>query len=137
MKRRLVLLVLIGALVAWAAAPAAAKPGRKPGKPGGDSSIVLDQPAPIHHGDVITFSVQTSKTDRPHVLLTCHRGGQQIYWNTVGMFDDYYRLFGEPDFLLSSTSWTSGEADCLAELQYRHRNGSMRTITSLSFHVFG
>jgi hypothetical protein len=139
LRRHIVLYVVVGTLVALAIAPAAAAgkgPKPKPGG-GGDSTITLNQSAPIHHGDTISFSVQTSATDRPFVALECRQGGSAVYWKSVGMFPDYYEYFGAPLFTLSSLSWTGGDADCTAELQYQHKNGRMRTAASMSLHVSG
>lgn len=133
-RRTIVLLALTAALVAVLAAPAGAK-GRP--SPKGDSSITLDQAAPLHHGDTITFSVQTTTTDRPFVVLECFRDRALIYKSTVGMFQDWYDEWGVPDFPLASLAWSGGDADCNAELQYQDRKHRMRTLASMEFHVFG
>jgi hypothetical protein len=132
-RRTIVLLALMAMLIAALAAPAVAK-GRP--KPKDNASITLEQAAPLHYGDTITFSVQTTTTDRPFVVLECFKGRTLVYKSTVGMFQDWYDEWGIPDFPLSSLAWNGGDADCVAELQYQNRRYRMITLASMEFHVY-
>jgi len=133
-RRTIVLFALVTALVAVTIAPAGAK-GRP--APKGNSSVTLDQAGPIHYGDVITFSVDTTKTDRPFVVLECSQGRVLVYSSTVGMFQDWYDEWGTPDFPLESLAWNGEDADCTAELRYQNKKYRMITLASTEFHVFG
>ena len=133
-RRTIVLLALMTMLITALAAPAAAK-GRP--KPKDNASITLDQAAPLHYGDTITFSVQTTTTERPFVVLECFKGRSLVYKSTVGMFQDWYDEWGVPDFPLASLAWGGGDADCVADLQYQNRKWRTITLASTEFRVFG
>jgi hypothetical protein len=103
----------------------------------GSSSIVLDQAAPIVHGQPVTFTVSTTATDRPFSQVNCFQGGTLVYQSTRGHFEDYYFYFGDPIHYLSSSAWVGGDADCTAELTYKSRNGRTSTLAKTSFRVEG
>jgi hypothetical protein len=143
MIRRIAGLALIGAAaLTMVGSVEAARGGQKGGPNGSDSSsssggtvFVIDQAAPIVHGQTITFTVETTEADRPFSKVNCYRGGVHVYSSSAGHFDDYNHYFGEPDHLLASLNWPSGDADCTASLEYMAKNGRMRTITAFDFHV--
>lgn len=143
MLRRLSLIALVSASALTLAIPVdAARGGGKGGGKGGggstsESSIVLDQAAPITHGQEITMTVSTMATDRPFSEVECRQNGVLVYTSSAGHFDDYIEWFGPPTHTLSSLSWPSGDADCTAALTYQSRNGRWRTAASTSFHVDG
>ena len=142
MFRRLAFVASYVLLVLALSATAFAAPGGNPGKPGGgngggDSTITLDQPQPVYYGDVITFSVTTTKTDRPFVLLECYKGGALVYSSTVGLFQDWYDEWGIPDFQLESLAWNNGDANCTATAQYQDSKYKMRTLATMQLTVFG
>ena len=85
----------------------------------------------------MTFTVQTTKTDRPFVTVECFESGVRVYRNTVGIFQDWYDEWGEPDSVLASLAWAGGDADCVAELWYQDRKYRERSLASTGFQVFG
>jgi hypothetical protein len=137
-RRLAVTAVLVGSVLTAVGTADAARGGKKGNavRESSGSSIVLDQAAPAR-GEQITFTVSTSATDRPFSYVTCYQGGAMVYHSTRGHFADYYQYYGEPIHTLSSLAWTSGDADCTAELTYMARNGRMRTAASTSFQVSG
>ena len=82
-------------------------------------------------GDTVTFDVSTSAS-YPVVLLECYRNGALVFSQRAGFFPTY---MWSKDFTLQSSSWTSGAADCTATLYYSTRNGTNKTLATLSFHV--
>lgn len=146
MRKNITLIAVVAALIVAIAVPVAAAPGGKKGKPGGggggggdsgsSSSITLDQPAPIVHGQDVTFTVSASVRE-PFSRVTCTQGGTTVYVSTKGHFPDYYEYFGEPIHTLSSAAWTGGDASCTAALIYFAKNGRQRTLASTSFAVSG
>ena len=120
------------------AGPVSAK-GKPGGKTGGKdgSAITLDQAGSINYGDTITFTISTTKTDRPFVEVECTKNGALVYSSTVGMFQDWYDNWGEPDFTLMSLAWGGGYAACVSSLQYQDRRWRTRTLATTSFHVSG
>lgn len=141
MIRRMSLVALAAASILALTGPAdAARGGNKGGgaqkTTGSTSSITLDQQAPIAHGQTITFTVASS-ADRPFSEVKCYQQGAMVYASSAGHFEDYSINFGEPQHILSSAGWPSGEADCSANLMYLAKNGRWRTAASTSFHVSG
>lgn len=111
--------------------------GKGGGKPvSGTSSITLvmvdgtgTEPT---HGDTITFSVSTTETDRPFVSVNCYQAGTWVYSASVGFFPDYPWA---QEFVLASTSWPSGAADCTAELYTSKDGRRTTTLATLDFSV--
>jgi hypothetical protein len=59
-------------------------------------------------GDTVTFEVFTNETTQPYVNLTCYQNGTLVASS-----------YSWPDpTTLSSRSWQSGSAECVAELFY-------------------
>ena len=121
-------------------APAAlAGKGGKPGGGGGSGSsslalVLVDSTDGVpHHGQRVTFAVATTATDRPFVRVDCYRGTAWIYSASAGFFPDYP---WSKDFILASTAWTSGEAECTATLYMTKDGRRTTTLAKLSFHVF-
>jgi hypothetical protein len=110
--------------------------GGNGGKPGGSSSLslVMVDPADTqaNHGDVVTFDVSTTATDKPYVNLRCYQVGTIVYDYWAGFYDGAW--FGQ-DFTLASAYWQSGGADCVARLAYWARNGRERTVAQMDFFV--
>ena len=139
-------LIAIAAALVLAIAPAAlaAKPagggggGGKGGSGGGDStsslSLVLVESTDglPHWGQSVTFDVQTSAA-YPYVTLDCFQGGVRVSTMTAGFYPSYrFTRY----YTLSSSSWQSGEADCVANLHTSSSNGRTTTLKTLSFHVY-
>ncbi len=99
---------------------------------GNGGTITLDQSDP-HFGDQVTFTVSTDGTDRPWVNARCFQAGELVYEQWHGIYEDY---FFEPVFTLGPTpKWTSGGANCVADLVQWLKNGSPKTIASVQFDV--
>lgn len=149
-KPTAILLVLSLAVLALALVPAAslaakggngAAGGGKSGGGGstGSSSITL---APLvfdangnglpNYGDVVTFNVSTTATDRPFVNLQCFQNGVLVANGWNGYFEG--ALNTSRDFGLSSAVWRSGAAECTAWLDMSTNRG-WRHLASTSFHV--
>lgn len=86
-----------------------------------------------NYGDTVTFNASTSATPEPHVRLQCFQGGALVYSADAGMYASYPWAW-EQNMTLSSSWWTSGAADCTAQLYYFSGTTTVWS-TSLSFHV--
>jgi hypothetical protein len=118
-------------------APAAGARGKPSGGSTSGSTVTLvmkdASDTVVNHGDVITFRVATTATDRPFVSVQCKQGGTLVYSASAGYFPDYP---WSTDFTLSSNSWTSGDADCTARL-YSSKDGvRTTTLATTSFHAY-
>lgn len=79
-------------------------------------------------GDTITFDVSTTQTGNPFVNLKC-------YGNGIG-YDSWSALWpAAGSFILSSPAWTSGTADCTANLVMYVNSNRYKVLASTSFHV--
>ncbi len=77
--------------------------------------------------------MSTSNT-RPVVSLTCSQGGAVVY----GDSRPYYwpNIWDDPGvFTLTSMSWTSGAAECRADVKGTNSRGRLVTLGSLTFQV--
>jgi hypothetical protein len=106
------------------------------GAGGGSSvSLVLVDPSSdgmAHSGQQVTFAVATTATTSPFVSLNCYKDGVWVYTASAGFFAAYP---WSQNFTLSSSSWTSGDAECTARL-YSSRDGTRTTtLATTSFHV--
>ena len=81
-------------------------------------------------GDQVTFDVSTTAAN-PAVELDCYQSGVLVYRGVQGMGPSYPK---QP-FILSSTMWTGGAADCMATLYDMNKNGSNSTLATLGFSV--
>jgi hypothetical protein len=87
-----------------------------------------------HYGQSVTFSVSTTATDRPFVLLDCYQNGAWVYTSTVGYFPSYP---WDQFFTLTSGNWTGGAANCTATLESISNKTLKETnLATLSFPVY-
>lgn len=135
---RIALILALGALILTPAA-LAGKGGHNGSGSGGTSSggtislvLLSSTDGLAHWGQYVTFNVTTSAT-YPYVTLTCSRNGVPVLTQSAGFFPSY--PWGQT-FGLSNTSWTSGEADCVADLHYSSSNGKSVSLAKTSFHVY-
>lgn len=134
--RRVARMGAIGGMVA--AAALAAVPAAQAGKPAGGSSsltlvLVNSTDGLPHYGQTINWSVSTTQTDRPYVRVNCQQGGQTVYTASAGYFAGYP---WSTDMVLSSQTWTGGDADCSAQL-YSTKDGTRITVLATqTFHVY-
>jgi len=82
-------------------------------------------------GDTIRFDVKTTATTEPHVSLTCKQGGTVVYGATTGYYASYPWPWTQ-EMQLSSQSWASGSASCVAVLQ-AYSGSSVSSLASVSF----
>src|SRR5262245_62490126 len=97
-----------------------AKGGRNTGGSGGGtiSLVLLDSPDGLpHFKGVVTFSVSTSVTAYPYVTLRCFQNNAVVSGQTNAMFPG---SLGENFHLGPSSAWTTGAADCTANLEDRY-----------------
>lgn len=100
----------------------------------GDSSLTLvnlTDDATSRH-DSITFELSTTATDRPYVKLICSQAGRDVINGSIGYFEgwpwaDY--------FVLNSSTWVDGGAECTAELYMLAANGRHHTLADVAFSV--
>jgi len=86
-----------------------------------------------HWGQNMTFNVSTTATSYPSVGLNCYQNGTLVLAWTAGFFPSYPWT---KDLTLSSPSWTSGGASCIATLYYSSGKKQIITLASLSFQVY-
>ncbi len=79
-------------------------------------------------GDTITFNISTAQTGNPFVNLVC---------SGVGVGYDSWAAFwpNSESFILSSPAWTSGAADCTANLVMYVNGAKYKVLASTRFHV--
>ncbi|HET8651114.1 MAG TPA: hypothetical protein VFM13_00925 [Gaiellaceae bacterium] len=78
--------------------------------------------------------MSTTATTRPWVNANCYQNGRLVYSQWRGFFDEYRS--GQVLTLGPTASWTSGDADCRADLVNRD-NFRKRVLASTTFHVVG
>jgi hypothetical protein len=141
MTRRIARTVQVGALVlALVVVPAAlaAKGHGGGGTTSGSSSItgpvmVTDTGTPgVSWGDTVTFTVSTTATTTPFVSLSCYQNGALVASGLKGFWDG--SIDPNWNFGLSSPTWQSGAADCVATVEKQSKQG-WQQLASLSFHV--
>ena len=108
--------------------------GGKPARDGGSlaPTMVIDANADglPNWGDRIHFTISTSNA-YPVVSLTCYRSGTLVYSDSRPYY--WPNLWDDPgNFTLSSLAWTSGAADCRADLKGTSNRGTV-TLGSTSF----
>jgi len=87
-----------------------------------------------HFKGHVTFNVSTSATAYPYVTLRCFQNGVVVSGQTDAMFPG---TLGDDFYLGPSTAWTSGAADCTANLEDRYSSkNSVIVLASTSFHVY-
>ena len=86
-----------------------------------------------HYGRQVTFAITTTNL-YPVVSLTCSQSGTVVYGDSRPMYQP--NAWDDPGiFTLSSLSWTSGAADCKADLKGPSR-GKIVTLASTTYHVY-
>jgi hypothetical protein len=134
--RGLKVFVLLSALMIIALPAMAARGGA--GKGGGGSTtgggtISINETAPYHFGQTITFTVSAPGVAQPYVLNQCRQNGTVVSSELHGIFDGY--IFGQWFTLGPTGMWTSGAADCTAQLMdYSGRKPAV--LASTTFHVY-
>jgi hypothetical protein len=141
MNRRIIQIIIATAVFAVTAAPALAAKGGNAGNSTSSITLVtmgtsafsaLAATSPTA-GDNVTFSVQTTATDRPYILLNCYQGEDWIY-----TAQGFYSATTPPVFTLSSSAWTSGSATCTARMGKLNADGTRFTdLASTDFGVNG
>lgn len=86
----------------------------------------------VNWGDTVRFNVANA-TDYPVVAVLCYQAGQLVYSASAGFYPDYKWPWMQ-NFLLSSSAWTGGAADCTATLTGWDGRRS-RDLASLDFAV--
>jgi hypothetical protein len=110
-------LLLVVALPASAAAPV---------KP----SIVLDQVGPFSIGDEVTFTTSLDEAGY-WVLNACYQDRNRVYAQV-------YKTTEASIFTLGPTAeWSSGGAECEAELYVRRDNGRKHVLADVDYTVEG
>jgi hypothetical protein len=95
--------------------------------------LVTDVGTPgLSFGDTITFTISTTATTTPWVKLQCTQNGDVVATGTKGFWDGSIDV--NWDFVLSSPSWKSGAADCVAALDKQTKQG-WQQLASTSFYV--
>jgi hypothetical protein len=72
---------------------------------------------PANWGDTVTFDVSTTATTTPYVDLKCYQNGTVVLSAGSGFYEGYPWPWTKY-MNLSSSMWTSGAANCTAELYY-------------------
>lgn len=118
--RRLTLLALMIAMLAIAV-PSFAK-----GKPSSASLSVPGVNPHAEYGSTVTVNSDGGGQADAFANISCYQDGVIVYsqWNSTGT----------SQFTLGPTQrWTSGDADCMASVQYLHKNGRWRTMATYGF----
>jgi hypothetical protein len=82
------------------------------------------------YGDTVTFDVSTAAAS-PYVNLLCYQNGTLVAQGWAGFFDG---ALGDRTFRLYSPQWTSGAADCTANLDVKS-NGKWKVLATTAFQV--
>jgi hypothetical protein len=80
-------------------------------------------------GDTITFNISTTQTGNPFVNLNCYQNGGLVAQGWAAFWPT------KENFILSSPAWTSGAADCTANLVTYVNSVKYKVLASTSFHV--
>jgi hypothetical protein len=111
------------------------------GKPGGGGRTsgtiklrLLNGDTLPRFGHQVTFDI-TASWSQPYVNLNCYQSGAWVSGEWGGFYSGsaYDQLFT----LGPSNSWTSGDADCKADLVEWTAKGTLAVRASTSFHVYG
>ncbi len=123
-----VLALVLGAIPALATGKGS---GKAPAKVDKGGSVVIADADPTF-GEQVTFTIAVS-ADMPWVTASCYQDGQRVYRQTHGFFDSY--RYGQWFTLGPTPSWSSGDADCTAEVGYYAKNGRWKSLASTTFQV--
>jgi hypothetical protein len=95
------------------------------------SALVATSTTSPRFGDTVTFDISTTQTGNPFVHLVCSGTAE----NPVG-YDSWAAFWPSAgSFILGSGGWTSGGADCTANLVMYVNSNKYKVIASTSFHV--
>jgi hypothetical protein len=83
------------------------------------------------YGDTITFNVSTTATSTPYVNLNCTQNGAPA----GAWFAAFFTGGAQGTFILRAPSWSSGAADCTADLGMFDSKNRWSVLASSSFHV--
>jgi hypothetical protein len=72
---------------------------------------------PANWGDTVTFDISTTVTTTPYVDLKCYQNGKLVMSGSSGFYEGYPWPWTKY-MNLSSSMWSSGAANCTAELYY-------------------
>jgi len=121
-----------------------AAPNKGGGKPGGSSggingtiSLVLppvkdaNSDGLPNFGDQVRFNISTTATTQPWVLLKCYVNGALVAQGSEGYFSG---ALDDGNFGLYSPQWSSGGANCTADLA-KYTSKGFQTLASTSFQV--
>ena len=100
--------------------------------PRSTGTFSLDQTAP-RFGDSATFTAVTDRTAYPYASVTCYQAGVRVLVDTKQLWSGAFNP--QPVVLGYTNGWTSGGADCSAELFYFSSNFHHRTLATLTFSV--
>jgi hypothetical protein len=128
----------IVSVIALTLAPAAfaAKGGNSNGNSTHDPSLSLVMVNDVNGdglpnwADTVRFDAVTTDAYAA-VELDCTQGGVLVYRGVEGVGPSY----PSQDFMLSSTMWTGGAADCAATLYSTSSSGKQTTLATLAFQV--
>jgi hypothetical protein len=93
------------------------------------SSATLSATSGPRFGDTITFNISTTQTGNPFVNLNCYQNGVWVAQDWAAFWPS------NENFILSSPAWTSGAADCTANLVMYVNSTKYKVLASTSFHV--
>jgi hypothetical protein len=134
--RMIVVLALALSFAVSTSSPAAAKGNPHTGGGGTNGSISLvllnSTDGLAHWGQSVTFTVSTTATAYPYVDLSCYQNGTLVAHGMQGFFPT---ALGNQWFVLQSTAWQGGDADCTATIEQYTRKG-WAPLASTSFHVY-
>jgi hypothetical protein len=140
----LIALLVVGLMVGTTFAAKNTGGNTAGGKPTSGGSVTLtinyvDDIAPLNTpnlGDTISFDFQQTATTQPFLDLTCSQGGTVVYGATTGYFDSYSWPWTK-DMKLGSQMWTSGDANCVAQLYMFYGGGKKQVLGTLKFTALG
>ena len=135
----LIALLVVGLMSGTALAGRGGKGGGGGGKPSGTSytgsfSLVLVDSADNvpNYGETITFNA-SSNAPYYFVELDCSQNGTVVFRQSNGFYPAWP---WSKDYVLQSSNWTGGAADCVAELYSSMSDGSNRkTLATMQIHV--
>ena len=131
-------IALVAALVLVFALVPAALAGKGPGGGSHTSGTIklhlLNGDMVPKFGHQVTFDI-TASWSQPYVNLNCYQNGAWVSGEWGGFYagSAYDRIFT----LGPSNSWTSGDADCKADLVEWTAKGSLAVRASTGFRVYG
>ena len=132
----LVAMVVVGLMAGAAFASGGAGPNRSSTSTismvvMGTSGVAGAAPIQATYGGTVSFDVSTTATAYPFVNLKCFQNGVLVAQGWAGFFDG---ALGDRMFGLYSPQWTSGAADCTANLDM-NTSGKWKVLASTTFHV--